>query len=221
MGLTVYQLEHSPYCIPITQALQALGVGFSVKNVSNADRREVLEISNGRYYQVPLLTHDGEIIYESAPDSIDIARYVDKRFAGGRLFPEKLEGLQRILISHIENDIEGITFRLTDPFYLKTISDPIEKALILRHKERKFGPGCVDQWEAQRSELLAKTEALLAPFDLMLQQGPFLLGEVPIFTDYALSGIIGNFTYKGHNEIPPALRALAEWHRRLQEYRYT
>ena len=26
MNLTVYQLEHSPYCIPITRALGALGV---------------------------------------------------------------------------------------------------------------------------------------------------------------------------------------------------
>lgn len=220
MALTVYQFEHSPYCIPITQALQALGVSFSITNVSNADRREVLEVSQGRYYQVPLLVHDGEVIHESAPDTIDIARYVDRHFAKGRLFPEKLEGLQKILIPHIEDDIEGITFRLVDPFYLKAINDPIERGLIRRHKERKFGVGCVDQWEAQRPELLAKTAALLEPFDLMLQQSAYLLGDEPVFADFALSGILGNLTYKGYNEIPPALTNLTEWYERLKGFRF-
>ena len=220
MALTVYQFEHSPYCIPITQALQALGVDFSVKNVSNADRREVLQVSEGRYYQVPLLVHDGAMIYESAPDSLDIAHYVDRNFGGGRLFPESVEGLQRILVPHIEDDIEGVTFRLVDPFYLKAISDPIERALIRRHKERKFGPGCVEEWESKRDQLLAKTEALLEPFDLMLKQSTFLLGDAPVFTDFALSGILGNLTYKGYNDIPKALTHLAGWYKRLKGYRF-
>ena len=47
MNLTVYQLEHSPYCIPITRALGALGVPFATRNVSNADRREVIELTRG------------------------------------------------------------------------------------------------------------------------------------------------------------------------------
>ena len=55
MNLTVYQLEHSPYCIPITRALGALGVPFATRNVSNADRREVIELTRGGYYQVPVL----------------------------------------------------------------------------------------------------------------------------------------------------------------------
>jgi len=47
MRLTVYQLEHSPYCIPITRALGALGLSFETRNVSNGDRREVIEITKG------------------------------------------------------------------------------------------------------------------------------------------------------------------------------
>jgi glutathione S-transferase len=47
MTLQVYQLEHSPYCIPITRELGALGTAFETRNVSNADRREIIEMTNG------------------------------------------------------------------------------------------------------------------------------------------------------------------------------
>jgi glutathione S-transferase len=87
MRLTIYQLEHSPYCIPISRALGALGLGFEERNVANGDRREIIELTNGAYYQVPVLAHDDKVIFESSPTSIDVARYVDKTFAGERLFP--------------------------------------------------------------------------------------------------------------------------------------
>ena len=77
MSVTVYQLEHSPYCIPITRALAALGVTFATRNVSNADRREVIEITGGSYYQVPVISHDGQVIFESSPSSLDVARFLD------------------------------------------------------------------------------------------------------------------------------------------------
>ena len=142
MALTVYQLEHSPYCIPITRALGALGLQFVARNISNGDRREIIEITNGAYYQVPVLSHDGKVIFESSPSSIDVARYVDRTFAGGRLFPPRWEGLQRITIPYIEDSVESVTFKLVDPLYLRQIEDPIERAMVRRHKERKFGAGC-------------------------------------------------------------------------------
>ena len=146
MRLTIYQLEHSPYCIPISRALGALGVEFDERNVANGDRREIIELTNGAYYQVPVLAHDGKVIFEASPTSIDVARYVNKTFAGGRLFPPEFEGLQRIVISYIEDNVESVTFKLVDPFYLRDIDDPIERAMIRRHKERKFGPGCEEHW---------------------------------------------------------------------------
>ena len=139
MRLTVYQLEHSPYCIPITRALGALGLPLVTRNVSNADRREIIEMTNGAYYQVPVLSHDGKVIFESSPSSIDVARYVDRSFAGGRLFPPAWEGLQRIVIPYIEDNVESVTFKLVDPLYLREIGDPVERAMVRRHKERKFG----------------------------------------------------------------------------------
>ncbi len=220
MSLIVYQLEHSPYCIPIVRALEALDVEFRVQNVSNGDRREIIELTSGAYYQVPVLVHDGKVIYESAPDSLDIARYVNATFAGGRLFPAEFEGWQQITLPFIEDNVEGVTFRLIDPFYVRGIPDPLERAMVRRHKERKFGVGCVDAWEKDRDALYAKATALLTPFDIMLQQRPFLFGDAPVYSDFALYGILGNMTYRGHNDLPPSLAALAAWHTRLAEFRF-
>lgn len=220
MSLAIYQLEHSPYCIPITRALDALGVPFEARNIANPDRSEIIRLTNGAYYQVPLLVHDGTAIYESGGDSLDIARYVDRTFASGRLFPAEFEGLQRVIVPHIEGEIEGTTFKLIDPFYMRSIEDLVDRTLTRRHKERKFGAGCLDRWERERPALLVEAERLLAPFDLMLEQNPFLLGQRPVYADFALFGILGNMTYKGHNSLPSSLKCLAEWYGRMQIYRF-
>lgn len=220
MATTLYQLAHSPYCLPISRALEALGVEFAVKNVSNANRREVIERTGGAYYQVPVLDHDGRVVFESSADSLDVARYVDTVFAGGRLFPREHEGLQRLLVPHIENDIEGVTFRLVDPVYLAQIEDPVERTQIIRHKERKFGRGCVEAWAAGKVGLLAEARALLEPYDLILRHRSFLLAESPVYADFALFGVLGNLTYQEWNTLPEGLEALAGWFDRIKTFRW-
>lgn len=220
MSVKVYQLEHSPYCIPITRALDALGVPFEAINVPNGDRRQIIELTGGAYYQVPVLTHDDKVIFESSPVSTDIAHYVNATFAGGRLFPAEHEGLQRIVIGHIENDIEGVTFKLIDPYYVASISDPVERVMIIRHKERKFGVGCEQAWAAGQDELLQAAGILLKPYDLMLERQPFLFGKAPVYADFALYGVLGNMTYKGHVHIPTSLPAVIAWQERMKTYRF-
>jgi glutathione S-transferase len=220
MRLTIYQLEHSPYCIPISRALGALGLKFEERNVANGDRREIIELTHGAYYQVPVLVHDEEPIFESSPTSIDVARYVDKRFAGGRLFPSEFEGLQRIVIPYIEDNVESVTFKLVDPFYLRDIEDPIERAMIRRHKERKFGPGCEEHWMLQHDALFAQAERLLEPFDITLARQSFLLGDVPIYSDFALFGVLGNMTYRNYNSLPASLANLRGWFEKMRTFTF-
>ena len=119
-------------------------------NVSNGDRREVIELTKGAYYQVPVLSHDAEVVFESSPSSIDVARYVDRSSLAGGCSLRHWEGLQRIVIPYIEDNVESVTFKLVDPHYLRDIEDPIERAMVRRHKERKFGPGCEERWEQER-----------------------------------------------------------------------
>ena len=76
---------------------------------------------------------------ESSGDSIDIARYVDTTFAGGRLFPRAIEAAHLPLVERIENEFELAGFVLLDPFYLDSYEDVLIKTLLVRHKERRFG----------------------------------------------------------------------------------
>lgn len=220
MSLTVYQFAHSPYCLPITRALEALDVPFAIRNISNADRREIIEVTNGAYYQVPVLVHDERVIFESSGDSLDVAHYVDRAFGGGRLFPAEHEGFQRLVVAHLENDVEGVTFRLVDPPYLAAMENVTERTMIVRHKERKFGRGCVEAWAAGREDLAKSARALLEPYELALQQRPFLFGDVPVYADFALFGILGNLTYKDYNRLPEGFEALAAWFPRITTFRF-
>jgi glutathione S-transferase len=220
MSLTIYQLPHSPFCIPITAALRTCGVAFETRDVPNWDRREIIELTGGTYYQVPLLVDDGKLVFESTPDSQDVARYVDRTFAGGRLFPEKLEGLQAIVVDFLENDVEGVTFRLVDPFYVDSINDLVGRTMTIRHKERKFGRGCVEAWRRDAVVLRAQADCLLGRFEQTLQHSRFLFGDAPVYADFLLLGVIGNMTWNGWNTLSDAQPALKRWQAELQAFRW-
>ncbi len=221
MAIVVHQLEHSPYCIPITAALRALGVKFRTVQVSYGDRTPLFRLTRGQYHQVPVLVDGDEVVFESAPDTLDVARHVDRRWGGGRLFPAAVEGLQRIVVPHLENEVEGTTFRLVDPGFYDTLTDDRERMFMVRFKERKFGRGCIEAWRAQAPQLRVQAEGLLAPYDLMLQQNVFLFGAAPVYADFALLGIVGNLTYRGINKLPARLKALQAWRKRIEAWRYT
>ncbi len=126
------------------------------------------------------------MIGESSGESLDVARHVDRKYARGRLFPKALEAANVCLTRFIENELEGAGFKLADPFYVASISDPLARALIVRHKERAFGRGCVAAWKRDRKALAARFDALLEEFETTLKQMPFLLGEAPVYADFAL-----------------------------------
>jgi glutathione S-transferase len=218
-SLTLYDLPHSPYCLPIKRILQAHEVPFEIVDVPNWDRRAVIEASGGQYYQVPMLVHEGRAIYESSAESNDVARYVDQTFAGGALFPEALAGLHDILIAYLDDEVEGATFRCTDVFYVPSIEDPVGRMMTLRHKERKFGRGCLEQWRASLSGLRAGAAKHFARFQAMLEHKPFLLGNAPVYADFLLYGILTNYTWRGWNEIPPEMTTLKQWLERMRGWR--
>jgi glutathione S-transferase len=220
MALTIYQMPHSPYCIPITQALTACGAEFLTIDITPHTREEVITASGGKYYQVPLLTDGGKVVCESGGESLDVARHVDRKYARGRLFPKALEAPNVCLTRFIENELEGAGFKLGDPFYVASISDPFARALIVRHKERAFGRGCVEAWKRDRKALAARFDALLEPFETTLKRVPFLLGDAPVYADFALFGVIGNVTFNGWNKLSPKRTAIAKWRARLAEFRF-
>ena len=220
--LKIYHFDRSPFCIAVIQAARAGGVETELAAVSNADRSAVIRASNGASYQVPVLADGDRVICESGPDSQDIAEYLDTHYLQGRLFPAASRGLQTIINLYIENTVESVTFKVCDAACIPEVADVVERTLLIRHKERKFGVGCVDRWQRERPAMIAEANNLLVPFEQTLAGagGPFLFGASPVYSDFLLYGILGNFTYRGTTPFPPGLPALRAWYDRLAAFRY-
>jgi len=211
--LELIQFPWSPYCIVQRRILEFSGTKFKIVNIPNGDRSLVWKITRQRYYQVPVLRDGREILFEVDPDSQVIAKYLDQKLSLD-LFPRKYEGLQDILWRYFENDIEGIGFKLNDIYWEEMV--PVSDRLrFLRHKERKFGRGCIGEWAGQQKQLLAELEKKLLPCEEMLLTRDFLLDDKPRFVDFDLFGMLGNFLYSGHYDLPKPHKCLRAWFNRM------
>jgi len=211
--IELIQFPWSPFCIVQRRILEFAGVRFKATNIPSNDRSLVWRLTRQRYYGVPIIRDGKSVIFEVSEDSQVIAKYLDTKLQLG-LFPWDLEGVQSIVWRYIENEIEGVGFKLNDIYWRKVVPPPDQLAF-LRHKERKFGRGCLDQWRAQQKELLTQLEQRLVPFEEMLLHQPFLLGQRPRFVDFDLYGILGNFLYSGQYRLPAAHTGLRKWHNRM------
>ena len=216
--IELIQFPYSPFCIVQRRILEYSGVPFKIINIPNTDRSLVWKITKQRYYGVPTLRDGRSVIFEVSDDSQVIAKYLDEKLRLG-LFPWELEGVQSIIWRHIENEIEGPCFKLNDILWLKHVPKS-EQLAFLRHKERKFGRGCLDQWRAQQKQLLAQLKERLVPFEEMLIHKPFLLDGQPRFIDFDLFGMLGNFLYSGRYRLPAAHTRLKSWYQRMSRVQF-
>jgi glutathione S-transferase len=139
--IELIQFPWSPFCIVQRRILEYARVPFKITNVPNGDRSLVWRVTKQRYYQVPVIRDGKTVVFEIDENSQVIAKYLDEKLGLG-LFPADWEGIQNILWRYIENDIEGIGFKLNDIYYQEMV--PLSERLgFLRHKERKFGRGCI------------------------------------------------------------------------------
>ena len=215
--IELFQFPWSPFCLPQRRILEFSGARFKIINVPPQERSLVWKLTKQRYYGVPVIRDGKNILFETGDDSQVIAKYLDQKLKLD-LFPAGLEGVQSILWRYIENEVEGATFRLNDIYY-QEISPAADHLQYLRFKERKFGRGCIDQWRAQKNDWLKKLEASLIPFEQMLAHSKFLLGERPRFVDFNLFGMLENFLFSGHYQLPKSQPYLRAWHRRMKTIR--
>jgi glutathione S-transferase len=213
MNINLVQFPFSNFCMVARFILTYAEAPFELTNIPSQDRTLVWEMTGGKYYNVPVIQDGDEVIFERDHDSQVVAKHLDARFHLG-LFPAELEGEQTILWRYIENDLEDVSFRLNDTYFREFVPTD-EQLQFQRFKERRFGRGCIDQWAAQRTDLLAQLETRLQPFEAMLTHRPFLLGDRPRFVDFDLAGMLGNFLYSGHYELPPAQKHLKQWHQQI------
>ena len=211
--IELIQFPWSPFCIVQRRILEFSGAPFKINNIPNQDRSLVWKLTKERYYGVPIIKDGKNVVFELNDDTQVIAKYLDEELGLG-LFPPELEGVQSILWRYIENEIEGAAFRLNDIYWKENVP-AAEQLQFLRFKERKFGRGCIGQWYAQRDEWLKLLEQRLLQFEEMLAHQPFLLGKEPRFVDFDLFGMLENFLYSGHYELPAAHSQIKDWHRRM------
>ncbi|MBI4325464.1 MAG: glutathione S-transferase N-terminal domain-containing protein [Chloroflexi bacterium] len=211
--IELIQFPWSPFCIVQRRILEYARVRFKIINIPNGDRSLVWRVTRQRYYQVPVIQDGKMVVFETDENSQVIAKYLDAKLKLG-LFPREWAGLQAILWRYFENEIEEIGFKLNDIYYEEMVP-PADRLAFLRHKERKFGRGCLEQWRSQQNQLLEELTRRLLLCEQMLVNRPFLLDPQPRFVDFDLFGMLGNFLYSGHYELPAACTQLNLWHQRM------
>jgi glutathione S-transferase len=214
--IELIQSPWSPYCIVQRRILEYSGTRFKIHNLpKTGDRALIWKLTRERYYAVPIIKDGKNVIFELDENSQVIAKYINEKYDLG-LFPQHWRGVQAILWRYIEDELEGAGFKLNDVYYRDFVAKDDQVAFI-RHKERKFGRGCLEQWREQRGSLLKQLEQLLRPFEDMVTHRPFLLDERPRFVDFDLYGILGNFLHSGRYTLPAAHGNLRRWHRRMTD----
>lgn len=216
--LELIQFPWSPYCLVQRRILEYSGQKFKLINIPPGDRSLIWKLSKKRYYQVPVLKDGKSVIFETEENSQVIAKYLENKLSLS-LFPREWDGLQKILWRFIENDVEGVTFKLNDAYFREFVPTD-EQWAYQRHKERKFGRGCLDQWFQQQKQLMAELVEKLVPFEQMLGVRPFLLDYQPRFADFDLWGMLANLQYSGHYKLPSAHPRLKHWWERMGKIKF-
>jgi glutathione S-transferase len=212
--ITLVQFPWSPFCLVQRRILEYSRASFKTVNIPSTDRALVWRLTRQRYYQVPIIKDGSSVLFETDEDSQVIAKYVDAKYELG-LFPRSWAGLQNILWRHIENEVEGLAFRLND-IYFREFVPAREQLAFLRHKERKFGRGCLEHWRQQQVSLVEQMARCLLPFEQMLATRPYLLEAQPRFVDFDLYGMLANYLYSGHYQLPAPHTRLQDWHQRMK-----
>lgn len=216
--LELVQFPWSPFCLVQRRILEYSGAHFKLVNIPPSDRSLVWRMTRQRYYQVPILKDVRSVIFETDDNSQVIAKYLEAKLQLG-LFPPSLDGLQKIVWRYIESDVEALAFKLNDAYYLEFLA-PEERLAYLRHKERRFGRGCMKLWLQAQKTLLAELNEKLVPFEQMLRDRPFLLDTQPRFVDFDLWGMLSNFLYSGHYRFPAVHPRLKRWYARMSKSKF-
>jgi len=213
--IELIQFPWSPYCLVQKRILDFSGVRHKTTNIRPSDRSLIWRLTRQRYYHVPIVRKGRDVLFETDENSQVIAKFLDDELKLG-LFPHRWDGIQDLLWRYIENDVEGLTFKLNDAHF-RDFVPAAEQLPYLRHKERKFGRGCLTQWLEQAGSMQQELAHRLMPFEQMLAHRDFLLEETPHFVDFDLWGMLANYLYSGSYQLPAALPQVRRWYERMSK----
>lgn len=210
--MILYRFRYSPYARKVQMVLDLVARPYTVVEVPYGNRDELARLTGG-YIHVPVLVaDDGSVITESrtiCEQLVAIPRRVP-------LVPSPLEGPVWGYCDFVDGALEDVMFRIASPGVRDGWASPGDRALYVLIKERKFGTGCVDAWERDRPNLIARARHLLAPSLATLAQRPFLFGETPTLADAALYGVCKMLEEAGPALLAKVAEPLVGFCRRLE-----
>lgn len=210
--MKLYRFAYSCFARKAQMVLDLLGRDYQAVDVPYGDRSELVALTGG-YLQVPVLVDDaGEVTV----DSRAICERLLQGDAAHQLVPPPWEGPIWAYADWVDGPLEDLMFRLASPGVRRSFARPADRALFTFIKERKFGRGCVEDWERSASELTTRIRAQLVPTLRTLAQRPFLFGERPTLADAALYGQCAMLS-GADAALPQALApALRDWMVRME-----
>jgi ubiquinone/menaquinone biosynthesis C-methylase UbiE/glutathione S-transferase len=214
--LRLYQNANNPFCIPIELILRHSRIPFEVINLPVCDPSEVIRLTKGENYRLPVLEDlfSHAVIYDREGD--EVADFIGELAPLLRLFPEEKAGWQKVLTTYIEEKCGMIGFKVCDAYCDKWLKNDLERGLHRRFQEQAFGVGCLDEWARNVNQLIEDFHQSISPFEQILRAQPFLTGERPVFADYALCGVLGNFLFPGTTKLPENFLMLEGWYTKMR-----
>jgi glutathione S-transferase len=183
-AMKLYRFRHSPFARKVQTVLDLMHLRYELVDVRYGERSELAELTGGYVYVPVLVDDDGSVIIESR----DICQRLVAKKEGASLVPSPLEGPIWAYADFCDGPLEDITFRIASPETQKQWPTASDRALYTMNKERKFGAGCIEQWQHDRESLMSRARRFLGPSFRTLAQRPFLFGETPTLADAALYG---------------------------------
>jgi glutathione S-transferase len=198
--MKLYRFRHSGFARKVQMVLDLLGRRYDLVEVPYLDRNELADLTGGYIYVPVLVDDDGRVTTESR----SICELLIAGDSARWLAPEPLEGPIWAYADFCDGVLEDILFRVASPTIRDSWKSPAERALYTLIKERKFGPGCIDQWRRDREPLLERARLLLAPTLRTLRKVPFVFGDAPTLADAALYGYLA-MLHEAEPSLPAAL----------------
>ena len=182
--MKLYRFEYSCFARKAQMVLDLLGLPYDVVEVPFGDRTELVTLTNG-YVQVPVLVDDaGKVTVDSRAICEELLRGEHAE----RLVPSPWQGPIWAYADWVDGPFEDVAFRIAAPGIRRRFARPADAAMFVFIKERKFGRGCVGEWERNAGELIARARAMLTPTAQTLNHCPFIFGDRPTLADAALYG---------------------------------
>jgi glutathione S-transferase len=212
--IRLYRFDYSPFVRKVQIVLDLIGAEYQAVDVPYGDRTELAQLTGG-YIQVPVLAADGEVI----TDSRNICRWLVSRDSGRWLVPPDLAAAIWAYADWCDGPFEDVMFRIATPQIARRFARLADRAMFTFIKERKYGAGCVAQWEREREALIGKAAALLEPTLQTLKSRPFVFGDEPTLADAALFGQFMMLEVADPGLPARLSKAIAPWMRTLEQWR--